>query len=104
VAQVSAEVSPAGIINLLFHCGSIQTILLTQGYLCRGYVTRGSIYHTDTQFFGSGYMRAFEGERHVSIFQVDAADRGTPFIEVDSDVCQYIATQEATASKRCSGE
>jgi hypothetical protein len=95
----SAEVSPAGVINLLFHAASIQINLLPQGHLCRGYVTRGNIFHTDTQFFGTGHMRAFDGEKRVSIFQTDAADHGTPFIELDPQLCQYVLTQPDTCVK-----
>jgi hypothetical protein len=100
---VSAEVSPAGLINLLFHCFGIPTALLARGHLCRGYVTRGKIVHTDTQFFGSGLLRAVDGERRVSIFQIDAADSGTPFVELDSAVCDYIAAQDDSCVKTLYG-
>lgn len=90
---VSAEVSPAGLINLMHHCFGISIHLLTAGHLCRGYITRGSIVHTDAQFMGTGYMRAFDNEHRVSIFQIDRADEGTPFIEIDPEVCRYAAEQ-----------
>src|SRR5690242_13343286 len=47
---ISAEVSPAGVINLLQHCFGIAIQILQAGHLCRGYITRGSIVHTDKQF------------------------------------------------------
>jgi hypothetical protein len=96
---ISSEISPAGVINLLFHCASIPTLLMTQGYLCRGHITRGNIFHTDTQFFGSGYMRAYDKESKVSIFRVALNEGGTPFIEVDPQVCQYIESQDDACVK-----
>lgn len=54
----------------------------------------GNILHTDHQFIGTGYMRAYNNERKVSIFKVDSTDQGTPFIEIDKGVCDYVAPQE----------
>jgi hypothetical protein len=47
--------------------------------------------HTDSQFFGTGYIRAYANERKVSVFHTGKADVGTPFIEVDPMVCRYVA-------------
>jgi len=58
--------------------------LINKGVLCRGIITRGNIFHTNTQFFGTGYMRAYEGESKVSVFKIDDTDKGTPFIEIDN--------------------
>jgi len=41
---VSAEVSPAGAINLLAHCWTAVMGLLQRGIMCRGYLKRGRIY------------------------------------------------------------
>ncbi|MFZ2444794.1 MAG: hypothetical protein WAW37_00410 [Syntrophobacteraceae bacterium] len=90
---VSAEVSPAGAINLLHHCFGISIELLMVGRLCRGFVTRGNIFHTDKQFVGSGYMNAYKAEAKVSVFQVNSADVGTPFIEIDPAVCTYLQSE-----------
>ena len=89
---VSAEISPAGLINLLSHCWKAAIRLLYKGVLCRGFITRGSVYHTDNQVIGSGYQHAYENERTVSAFALDSEDRGTPFVEVDPVVCQYVNT------------
>jgi hypothetical protein len=32
-------------------------ILLDKGFMCRGYITRGKIYHTNEHLIGSGYHR-----------------------------------------------
>ena len=55
---VSSEVSPAGVINLLSHCTKIVVGCLIKGVMCRGYVTSGAIFHTDTQVIGTGYQAA----------------------------------------------
>jgi hypothetical protein len=89
-AVISAELSPAGLIALVHHCYHVAFRLLVLGSLCRGYITHGKIIHTDTQFFGTGYIRAYENERKVSVFHVSKADVGTPFIEVDPQVCRYV--------------
>jgi len=87
---VSGEVSPAGLINLVNHCWIAVIKLLAKGIMCRGYITRGSIYHTDDQFIGSGYQNAYSKEREVAVFKRKADERGTPFVEVDQTVCNYV--------------
>lgn len=87
---VSSEVSPAGVINLVYHCWRAVIKLLTKGIMCRGYITRGSIYHTDAQIIGSGYQKAYSKEREVAAFKREADERGTPFVEVDQTVCNYV--------------
>jgi hypothetical protein len=87
---VSSEVSSAGVINLVSHCGDAVIKLLTKGILCRGYITRGSVFHTDTQFIGSGYQKACSQEKHVTAFMREGEKDGTPFVEVDPVVCDYV--------------
>ena len=88
---VSTEVSSAGVINLISHCWvAVMQLLLTKGIMCRGYITRGSIYHTDTQPIGSGYQEAYDKEKQVTAFKREADERGTPFVEVDPVVCDYV--------------
>lgn len=92
---VSSEVSPAGVINLVNHCWGIVIKLLQNGIMCRGYITRGNIFHTETpQFIGTGYQKAYENEGKVSAFKREADERGTPFVEVDRVVCDYIGKCE----------
>ena len=87
---VSAEVSPAGVINLVGHCWGAVIQLLQGGIMCRGYITRGPIYHTDKYLFGTGYQDAYLAEGKVSAFKREADERGTPFVEVDAAVCEYV--------------
>jgi hypothetical protein len=92
-AVVSAELSPAGAINVLSHCWEVCFALLGKGLMCRGYIKRGLIYHTEKDVFGPGHVDVVEGEKQVSFFKNDTEASGTPFIEVDPGVVDYVATQ-----------
>jgi len=90
-AIISSEISPAGIINLVSHCWSTAMALLPEGIMCRGYITRGNIYHTQSQIIGTGYNKAYEKEsKGITAFQRDADELGTPFIEIDKKLIDYI--------------
>jgi hypothetical protein len=89
---VSAEISPAGVINLVAHCWGRVMHLLESGIMCRGYITRGRIFHTSDHFpIGTGFHRAYEKEKDVAAFKLEANERGTPFVEVDRAVCDYVS-------------
>lgn len=91
---VSSEISPAGVINLIDHCWGAIFRLLTKGIMCRGYITRGLIHHTnEPEMIGSGYQEALDKEQKVSAFKRKADEMGTPFVEVDPAVCNYIQDQ-----------
>ena len=64
--------------------------LLTKGIMCRGYITRGAVYHSDAQVIGTGYQEAYRKEEGVTAFRRQADERGTPFVEVDQVVCDYV--------------
>lgn len=87
---VSSEISPAGLINLVSHCWGAVIELLVRGIMCRGYITRGVIYHQSGQVIGSGYQRAYAREAGVCAFKLEADERGTPFVEIDDEVCRFI--------------
>lgn len=89
-AVISVEVSPAGLINLLVHCATSCMKLMNLGFMCRGYITKGAVYHANGQIVGSGYLNAAEKEKQVSIFKQNADERGTPFIEIDAELVQYV--------------
>lgn len=92
---VSSEVSPAGVINLIKHCWGAVIKLLSKGLMCRGYITKGPIYHTDTQIIGSGYQEACSKEKDgITAFKREADEKGTPFVEVDPVVCDYVKNCE----------
>ncbi len=92
-AIVSAEVSPAGAINIVQHCWGIAIMLLTKGVMVRGYITRGPIYHSGSDFMGTGYQTAYERESGVSAFKHEVDEKGTPFVEVDQSVVDYITSE-----------
>ena len=92
-ALISAEVSPAGLINLVSYCFRAYTGLLSRGVMCRGYIKRGRIYHTSEYQIGVGISDVVAREKQVSIFRKDAAEQGTPFIEIDMDVVRYVSNQ-----------
>lgn len=96
---VSAEVSPAGIINLISHCFGACIELLVEGVMCRGYVKRGRIHHKGMRVFGSGHIETVEMEKQVSFFKQDAEEKGTPFIEVHPEIVEYIKEQPNTCVK-----
>ena len=80
---VSTEVSPLGVINLLWHCSSACIRLLTKGIMCRGYIKKGLIHHRGSEVYGSAHVDAVAKEKTVSFHKESADERGTPFIEVD---------------------
>ena len=90
---VSSEVSPAGVINLVSHCWGAVIELLARGIMCRCYIKRGHVFHTDTQIIGSGYQEAYLAESKVSAFKREADERGTPYVEVDIEVAAYVQSQ-----------
>jgi len=87
---VSAEPSPAGIINLMQHCSSAAFRLMRKGVLSRGFLTVGNIFHEENQFIGTGYMRAYGNEREVKFLSADESERGTPFIQLEQEVVDYV--------------
>lgn len=90
---ISAEISPAGVINLIHHCWQVTIRLLQAGIMCRGFVTRGLVYHTPTQVIGPGYQNAFGSEELVTAFKRSADEVGTPFVELDDEVVTYVSNQ-----------
>jgi len=92
---VSSEISPAGAINLIKQCWSAAMMLLTKGVMVRGYIARGKIFHEGTEFFGTGYQNAYDRENNggVTAFKRTADEKGTPFIEIDPIICDYVAQE-----------
>ena len=90
---LSTEVSPAGVINLAHYCFGVAITLLSKGVLCRGYMTRGNIFHDDHQFVGTGYLHALENEKSVAFMRTDVEDNGTPFIQIDETVTDYVRSE-----------
>lgn len=87
---ISAEISPAGVINLVHHVASSVYALMTKGIMVRGYISRGSIYHMDHQVIGPGYLEALHKEKEVVAFGLPHDTASTPFVEIDPAVVSYI--------------
>lgn len=90
---VSAEISAAGLINLVNHCWGAVISLMTKGLMLRGYITRGKLIHRGNLLIGSGYQSAFAKEAGVSAFKERADEKGTPFVEIDSSVMDFAEKQ-----------
>lgn len=88
---ISSEISPSSIVNLAYQCNGVAYNLLLKGIMCRGYITQGKICHEDNIIIGSGYHKAIEQEKNVCAFIREADERGTPYIEVDNIVCDYVS-------------
>lgn len=99
----SAEVSPAGVINLISHCWGAVIELLGRGIMCRGYIKRGMVFHSDTQIIGSGYQDAYLAEPKVSAFKREADERGTPYVEIDPEVVAFVDGQPDACVKEMFG-
>jgi hypothetical protein len=89
---LSTEVSPAGVATLLARAWRVTVRFLLKGILCRGYITRGLIFHDGQRFVGSGYQRAYSQEREVVFRRGPAEKAGTPFVEIDPVVVEYVKT------------
>jgi hypothetical protein len=97
---VSSEISSAGVINLLNHCWVAVLNLLIKGVMCRGYITRGKIHHTGSHVIGSGYQKAYSKEKEVAAFKRVADERGTPFVEVDPVISDYVSNSDDACVKK----
>lgn len=89
---VSCEISPAGAINIISYCSEVVMNLLEIGVMCRGYITTGLIYHTESNLFGTGYQKVYkyEDDGNVKVFSRTGNDNSTPFVEIDREICNYV--------------
>jgi hypothetical protein len=90
---ISSEISPAGAIAIVEDCFQIAFDIMEKGALCRGFLTRGNIYHAEDSFIGTGYMTALKNEPQVKFLSSDGIEKGTPFIQVDTPVVDYIGNE-----------
>lgn len=89
---VSAEVSPAGAINIVNYCRKIaERLLLRECELCQGYLTKGKVYHQGTMIFGPAYQEAIDREKNAAAIEWVDGTLGTPFIEVDHAIASYLS-------------
>jgi hypothetical protein len=100
---ISSEISPAGVITILEDCFQIAFDIMEKGALCRGFLTRGNICHTEDNFIGTGYMNALKNEPHVKFLSVDGIEKGTPFIQVDTPVVDYVGGESDVCVRKMFG-
>lgn len=97
---ISTEISPAGIVNLLFHIYEAACLLVKKGVLVRGYVCQGSIFHEGRQFMGTGYQRALSMESQVKAFRLPEDETfRPPFVEIAPGVVNYIREADSCVQK-----
>ena len=88
---VSAEISPAGAINIVNYCRKIaERLLLREGVLCQGYLAMGKVCHQGTIIFGPAYQEAVNEEKEAAAIEWIDGSLGTPFIEVNQAISSYI--------------
>lgn len=63
---ISTEATEKGLMNLLFHLSAISFRLLKLGYLLRGGISKGSIYHEDGKIVGPALVKAYKLEKDVA--------------------------------------
>jgi len=88
---VSVEISPAGLMHLIEHCYAVQFKLLRRGFLCRGVLGRGPLFHTADHQIGSGLNGLVARERNVSFN--NNGNGNTPYILVGSEVVDFVHDQ-----------
>ncbi|MES1926288.1 hypothetical protein [Salinisphaera sp. T31B1] len=87
---VSAELSPAGALAVVFHCWKAVLRLMIEGFMCRGHIRRGNIYHDGSRFIGTAFQDAYKAEGNVSAFRTDDKESGTPYVELDASITDYV--------------
>jgi hypothetical protein len=65
---ISTSESEQGLVNLLFHVRAIVFRLLRLGFLCRGGIAKGPVYHRDGKIFGPAMLEAYRLENEVAKF------------------------------------
>lgn len=63
---ISTEASEKGLMNLLFHLRAIAFRLLKLGYLLRGGIVEGSIYHENGRIVGPALVDAYKLEKNIA--------------------------------------
>lgn len=65
---VSTIATEQGLMNLLFHVRAILFRLLRLGFLARGGIALGSVYHQDGKILGPAMLEAYRLEHRVAIY------------------------------------
>jgi len=79
----------AGIFHMLQDCSFATHMLIENGFLCRGSIKYGSMYHKGTTVFGPAFVEAVETEKKISL----------PIITFNKDILDIVRLYPASANK-----
>jgi len=69
-----------GIYHLLYDCSLATHLLINNGFLCRGAIRSGKMYHNDSTIFGPAFIDAYESESSEKL----------PIIKFDEDLFKIV--------------
>lgn len=79
----TCEVSPSGLVHMVDYAKQVAFKMMKKGFMCRGYIDKGTIYHEGGCFFGTGFHTVYRNELTADAFKMYAEERSTPFIKLD---------------------
>ena len=82
-----------GIYYMLEDCAFAIHLLISRGFLCRGAIKFGHMYHKDTTLFGQAYMDAYNAEEGEEL----------PIIRFDKDLFEIVKLFPGAANKGFEG-
>jgi len=78
-----------GIFYMLTDCAFAIHLLISNGFLCRGAIKVGNMYHKDTTLFGDAFVKAYLAE----------SEERLPIIKFDSDLFEIVKKYPGPANK-----
>lgn len=78
-----------GIYNMLSDCAFAIHLLISNGFLCRGAVKVGKMYHKGNTLFGEAYVKAYLAE----------SEERLPIIKFDNDLFEIVKNYPGSANK-----
>lgn len=101
---ISAQPDYAGKTQLISALGFLSTSLLQQGFLLRGGITEGELYHQESMVFGPALLKAYELESRCSVYPRIVLDpllaerwgQGNAYREKNGSLIGYARTWRAS--------
>jgi hypothetical protein len=78
-----------GIFYMLSDCAFAIHLLISNGFLCRGAIKVGNMYHKDTTLFGDAFVKAYLAE----------SEERLPIIKFDNDLFEIVKNYPGPANK-----
>lgn len=78
-----------GIFYMLLDCAFAIHLLISNGFLCRGAIKVGKMYHKDTTLFGDAYVKAYLTE----------SEERLPIIKFDNDLFEIVKKYPSPANE-----